>query len=71
MILSSYLSSLISNDNKIPFYFLKSLEESILHTLTHLINTSLRLEALLPFLKRAKMIVIKKLDKSSYKTVNV
>ena len=63
--LASCLASSAPGDDEIPFSFLKALRELVTQALTHLTNTSLRLEHLPPFLKRARTIVIKKLGKDS------
>ena len=66
----SCLLSLVLGDDEILFSFLKVLGELVTKVLTLLINTSLKLEYLLPFLKKARTVVLRKLGKASYKTVS-
>ena len=57
-------------DNKILFSFFKALSKLVARALTLLTNTSLRLKHLLPFLKRVRTIMLRKLGKASYKTAS-
>jgi len=70
-ILAGCSSSSTLGDNKILFSFLKALSEPVARALTLLTNTSLGLEHLLPFLKRARTIVLRKPGKASYKTASL
>ena len=69
-ILAGCSLSLALGDNKILFSFLKALSKLVARALTLLTNTSLRLEHLLPFLKRARTIVLRKPGKASYETAS-
>ena len=69
--LASCLLSLALGDNKILFSFLKVLGELVAKALMLLTNASLKLKYLLPFLKKARIVVLRKLGKASYKTVSV
>ena len=70
-ILAGCSLSSILEDNKILFSFLKALSKPVARALTLLTNTSLRLKHLLPFLKRVRTIVLRKLGKAFYKTASL
>ena len=70
-ILAGCSSSSALGDNKILFSFFKALSKLVARALTLLTNTSLRLKHLLPFLKRARTIVLRKPGKASYKTASL
>jgi hypothetical protein len=57
-------------EEEIPFHFLKCLGEPVAQAIANLANACLRLEVFPPFLKKARMIVLKKPGKNSYESPN-